>query len=144
MARKASPVGRKSLEPKSGQGSTESRPTTKNSRARRTGEGLRGEGHPSSVLDSRVVYCGDNLELPDGFDGMAFQSLTAKYTKYAKSFLEIRSGISRGSRLIHLGALPNSEFFIHPSGNVQAKETIRHKLKDAPMDTRAGFLYCES
>ena len=46
------------------------RPTTKkeNSLARRTGEG-RGEGRPSSFLDTRVVYCGDNLEqlakLPD-------------------------------------------------------------------------------
>ena len=40
----------------------------KNSLARRTGEG-RGEGRPSSLLDTRVVYCGDNLEqlakLPD-------------------------------------------------------------------------------
>ncbi|HEY1718617.1 MAG TPA: site-specific DNA-methyltransferase [Verrucomicrobiae bacterium] len=46
------------------------RPTTKkkNSLARRTGEG-RGEGRPSSLLDTRVIYCGDNLEqlakLPD-------------------------------------------------------------------------------
>jgi DNA modification methylase len=36
--------------------------------SRRTGEG-RGEGRPSSLLDTRVVYCGDNLEqlqkLPD-------------------------------------------------------------------------------
>src|ERR1035441_9662611 len=31
--------------------------------ARRTGEG-RGEGRPSSLLDTRVVYCGDNLEQP--------------------------------------------------------------------------------
>ena len=40
----------------------------KNSRARRTGEG-RGEGRPSPLLDTRVIYCGDNLEqlakLPD-------------------------------------------------------------------------------
>jgi site-specific DNA-methyltransferase (adenine-specific) len=45
------------------------RPTKKEiSLARRTGEG-RGEGRPSSLLDTRVVYCGDNLEqlakLPD-------------------------------------------------------------------------------
>ena len=33
----------------------------KDSLARRTGEG-RGEGRPSSLLDTRVVYCGDNLE----------------------------------------------------------------------------------
>ena len=43
-------------------------PTTKIPLARRTGEG-RGEGRPSSLLDTRVVYCGDNLEqlakLPD-------------------------------------------------------------------------------
>jgi DNA modification methylase len=36
--------------------------------SRRTGEG-RGEGRPSSLLDTRVIYCGDNLEqlskLPD-------------------------------------------------------------------------------
>src|ERR1017187_3236702 len=40
----------------------------KASLARRTGEG-RGEGRPSSLLDTRVIYCGDNLEqlakLPD-------------------------------------------------------------------------------
>jgi hypothetical protein len=40
------------------------RPTTKHSLALRTGE-----GRPSSLLDTRVVYCGDNLEslakLPD-------------------------------------------------------------------------------
>src|ERR1017187_7078333 len=40
----------------------------KDSLARRTGEG-RGEGRPSSLLDTRVIYCGDNLEqlakLPD-------------------------------------------------------------------------------
>ncbi|MGB7747523.1 MAG: hypothetical protein WBN75_09580 [Verrucomicrobiia bacterium] len=39
-----------------------------NSLAHRTGEG-RGEGRPSSLLDTRVIYCGDNLEqlakLPD-------------------------------------------------------------------------------
>ena len=43
-------------------------PVLQNSLARRTGEG-RGEGRPSSLLDTRVVYCGDNLEqlakLPD-------------------------------------------------------------------------------
>ena len=54
MAKKSSVVGRKSLEPKSSQGSTESRPTRLKS---------------SSLLDTRVVYCGDNLEqlakLPD-------------------------------------------------------------------------------
>jgi 16S rRNA G966 N2-methylase RsmD len=33
----------------------------RDSLARRTGEG-RGEGRPSSLLDTRVVYCGDNLE----------------------------------------------------------------------------------
>jgi hypothetical protein len=61
MAKKAALVGRKSLEPKSiSQGSTESRPT-KHPLAHRTGEG-RGEGRPSSLLDTRVVYCGDNLE----------------------------------------------------------------------------------
>src|ERR1039458_9733031 len=42
--------------------------TAKDSLARRTGEG-RGEGRPSPLLDTRVVYCGDNLEqlakLPD-------------------------------------------------------------------------------
>ena len=42
--------------------------TTKISLARRTGEG-RGEGRPSTLLDTRVIYCGDNLEqlakLPD-------------------------------------------------------------------------------
>ena len=43
---------------------------TKNSLARRTGEGRDGKsGRPSSLLDTRVVYCGDNLEqlakLPD-------------------------------------------------------------------------------
>jgi hypothetical protein len=67
MAKKAALVGRKSLEPKSSQGSTESRPT-KHPLALRTGKG-RGEGRPSSLLDTRVVYCGDNLEqlakLPD-------------------------------------------------------------------------------
>jgi 16S rRNA G966 N2-methylase RsmD len=57
MAKKASVVGRKSLEPKStSQGSTESRPNSKPAK-------------PSSLLDTRVVYCGDNLEqlakLPD-------------------------------------------------------------------------------
>ncbi|MGH7954216.1 MAG: hypothetical protein ACREFE_20165, partial [Limisphaerales bacterium] len=40
-------VGRKSLEPKSSHGSTESRPTKLKS---------------SSLLDTRVIYCGDNLE----------------------------------------------------------------------------------
>ncbi len=44
------------------------RPTTKTSLARRTGEG-RGEGRPSPLVDTRVVYCGDNLDrlakLPD-------------------------------------------------------------------------------
>ena len=34
------------------------------------GRGIKGEGRPSSLLDTRVVYCGDNLEqlakLPDG------------------------------------------------------------------------------
>jgi hypothetical protein len=65
MAKKTSLVGRKSLEPKSiSQGSTESRPTSKHPLARRTGEG-RGEGRPSSLLDTRVVYCGDNLEQPE-------------------------------------------------------------------------------
>ena len=59
-AKTSSAVGRKSLEPKSSPGSTESRPT-KNSLPRRTGEG-RGEGRPSSLLDTRVIYCGDNLE----------------------------------------------------------------------------------
>jgi hypothetical protein len=67
-AKSSSAVGRKSLEPKSDHGSTESRPTSQHSLARRTGEG-RGEGRPSSLLDTRVVYCGDNLEqlakLPD-------------------------------------------------------------------------------
>jgi hypothetical protein len=53
---KSSVVGRESLEPKSSHGSTESRPT--------------GRPQKSSVLlDTRVVYCGDNLEqlakLPD-------------------------------------------------------------------------------
>jgi hypothetical protein len=67
MAKKASLVGRKSLESKSiSQGSTESRPT-KISLARRTGEG-RGEGDRGRLqrplLDTRVVYCGDNLEKP--------------------------------------------------------------------------------
>jgi hypothetical protein len=66
MAKKISPVGRKSLEPKSTPGSTESRPT-KNSLARRTGEG-RGEGDGGRLqrplLDTRVIYCGDNLEQP--------------------------------------------------------------------------------
>jgi hypothetical protein len=48
MAKKVSVVGRKSLEPKSiSQGSTESRPTKLKS---------------SALLDTRVVYCGDNLE----------------------------------------------------------------------------------
>ena len=49
MAKKseAKPVGRKSLEPKSTPGSTESRPTKLKS---------------SSLLDTRVIYCGDNLE----------------------------------------------------------------------------------
>jgi len=84
MAKKSAVVGRKSLEPKSSQGSTESRPTSKHSLARPTGEG-RGEGNggcpqdlrasvplrqkPSALLDTRVIYCGDNLEqlakLPD-------------------------------------------------------------------------------
>ncbi len=35
--------------------------TAKISLARRTGEG-RGEGHPSALLDTHVIYCGDNLE----------------------------------------------------------------------------------
>jgi DNA modification methylase len=58
MAKKseATAVGRKSLVPKSYPGSTESRPTSKPAK-------------PSSLLDTRVVYCGDNLEqlakLPD-------------------------------------------------------------------------------
>jgi hypothetical protein len=47
MAKKAALVGRKSLEPKSTPGSTESRPT---------------KLKPSALLDTRVVYCGDNLE----------------------------------------------------------------------------------
>ena len=48
MAKKVSVVGRKSLEPKSiSQGSTESRPT---------------KLKPSALLDTRVVYYGDNLE----------------------------------------------------------------------------------
>jgi hypothetical protein len=53
-----------------GEAAQQRRPTTKkeNSLARRTGEG-RGEGRPSSLLDTRVIYCGDNLEqlakLPD-------------------------------------------------------------------------------
>jgi hypothetical protein len=47
MAKKADAVGRKSLEPKSSQGSTESGPT---------------KVKPSALLDTRVVYCGDNLE----------------------------------------------------------------------------------
>jgi len=46
-----------------------------NSLARRTGEG-RGEGRPSSLLDTRVVYCGDNLEqlarLPDAYVDLIF------------------------------------------------------------------------
>jgi DNA modification methylase len=56
MAKKpaAKSVGRESLEPKSSHGSTESRPTKLKS---------------SSLLDTRVIYCGDNLEqlakLPD-------------------------------------------------------------------------------
>jgi hypothetical protein len=58
MGRESSPA----VEEKS-HGSTESRPTN-DSLARRTGE-----GRPSSLLDTRVVYCGDNLEqlakLPD-------------------------------------------------------------------------------
>jgi hypothetical protein len=33
------------------------------------GRGIKGEGHPSSLLDTRVIYCGDNLQqlakLPD-------------------------------------------------------------------------------
>jgi hypothetical protein len=45
---KSSVVGRESLEPKSSHGSTKSRPTAK----------LK----PSSLLDTRVVDCGDNLE----------------------------------------------------------------------------------
>jgi DNA modification methylase len=58
---------------KSGAESTAKTPRRKGaeaevSLARRTGEG-RGEGRPSSLLDTRVVYCGDNLEqlakLPD-------------------------------------------------------------------------------
>ena len=53
-AKSSSVVGRKSLEPKSSPGSTESRPTRQK---------------PSALLDTRVVYCGDNLEqlarLPD-------------------------------------------------------------------------------
>jgi hypothetical protein len=36
------------------------------------GRGIKGEGRPSSLLDTRVVYCGDNLEqlakLPDACD----------------------------------------------------------------------------
>jgi hypothetical protein len=39
----------------------DARSTSKHSLARRTGEG-RGEGRPSSLLDTRVIYCGDNLE----------------------------------------------------------------------------------
>jgi len=54
MAKESCLVGRKSLEPKSKPGSTESRPT---------------KLKPSALLDTRVVYCGDNLEslakLPD-------------------------------------------------------------------------------
>ena len=42
-------VGRKSLEPKSSPGSTESRPTGKSAKS-------------SALLDTRVVYCGNNLE----------------------------------------------------------------------------------
>ena len=26
------------------------------------GRGIKGEGRPSSILDTRVIYCGDNLE----------------------------------------------------------------------------------
>ena len=44
-----------------GEAAQQRRPTTKHSLARRTREG-RGEGRPSSLLDTRVVYCGDNLE----------------------------------------------------------------------------------
>ena len=46
---KSSAVGRESLEPKSSHGSTESRPTSKPAKS-------------SSLLDTRVVYCGANLE----------------------------------------------------------------------------------
>jgi hypothetical protein len=56
MAKKSASVGRKSLEPKSNQDSTEASPVGKPAK-------------PSSLLDTRVVYCGDNLEqlakLPD-------------------------------------------------------------------------------
>jgi DNA modification methylase len=58
---------------KSGTESTAKTPSNKvakndNSLARRTGEG-RGEGRPSALVDTRVIYCGDNLDqikkLPD-------------------------------------------------------------------------------
>ena len=69
-AKSSSVVGRKSLEPKSSLGSTESRSTKKeNSLAPSDGERAGVRGRPSSLLDTRVVYCGDNLEqlakLPD-------------------------------------------------------------------------------
>jgi hypothetical protein len=42
---------------------------TKKSPRPSDGRGIKGEGRPSSLLDTRVVYCGDNLEqlakLPD-------------------------------------------------------------------------------
>ncbi len=73
MAKKVALVGRKSLEPKSiSQGSTESR-STKISPRPSDGRGIKGEGDGGRLqrplLDTRVVYCGDNLEqlakLPD-------------------------------------------------------------------------------
>jgi hypothetical protein len=78
---KSSVVGRKSLEPKFTPGSTESRPTAKNPLATSEVGSSRCDDRtpergvptkpqkPSSLLDTRVVYCGDNLEqlakLPD-------------------------------------------------------------------------------
>jgi hypothetical protein len=52
---------------------------------------------PSALVNARGIYCGDNLEQLDGFGGMETRALTAKDAKDAKSFLEIRSDISRGS-----------------------------------------------
>ena len=88
MAKKsAATVGQASrLSPKSEKNETGATPVLRNSLARRTGEGrgegradglprpsdgrgIKGEGRPSALLDTRVVYCGDNLEqlakLPD-------------------------------------------------------------------------------
>jgi len=70
---------------------SEAKPTAKTPRrkgaekvislARRTGEGW-GEGRPSSLLDTRVVYCGDNLEqlakLPDACVDWSFRNLSKR------------------------------------------------------------------